>query len=216
VGELPGHHAAVGIKPGSGYGVVILQSGPGNISPEDMAYTVFDIMQPAFDGALEERAEELYAGVWRSVFPHSGESGSPGQQPMGEESEARIAVRDGTLWMETLTLRGEEMLDRLFNRRERGVPLQSTGRVDEMRYDLPHSQSFLRIHRRGFRLDAGPLRPGLHGTVYMGCMAHWAFLDDWGMRNGAGHNLVYFTGGPGTNEERLLHYPAAKVTMRRV
>jgi hypothetical protein len=51
------------------------------------------------------------------------------------------------------------------------------------------------------------------GQIHSGCMARWASLDDWGMRRGAGHNLVYFTGN---GIDRALHVPAADVTMRKV
>jgi hypothetical protein len=58
-----------------------------------------------------------------------------------------------------------------------------------------------------------PGRPSMRGRVHTGCLAHWASLDGWGMRHGASHNLIYFT-GKGTN--RSMHLPAAGVTMTRV
>lgn len=47
----------------------------------------------------------------------------------------------------------------------------------------------------------------------MGCFAQWGNLD-WGMKNDAGVNVVYFAVGADGAWE--LHAPAVGVSMRRV
>jgi hypothetical protein len=54
--------------------------------------------------------------------------------------------------------------------------------------------------------------PGYKNLRHMGCMASWGGLD-WGMKNGAGVNVVYFDG---QGKQRTLHAPAVGVKMHRV
>lgn len=46
----------------------------------------------------------------------------------------------------------------------------------------------------------------------MSCYSYWNGQDNWGVKNGAPLNLVYFSG---SGDERALHVPAAKVDMTR-
>jgi hypothetical protein len=144
VGNLPGTHAAVAIHPGSGYGVVALLSGAYSDAAA-VAYLAFDTFQPAFDALAVSLANELYAGLWAS-----SESSPPAltramlRSPASGEvrtnvSMALISVREGTLWMDELVLNGEEVLSRLFKAPEgAGLPLQGTGRHDELRCAHQH------------------------------------------------------------------------------
>jgi hypothetical protein len=223
VGNLPAHHTAFAVKPGSGYGVLILQSGIGAVAPAAMAYKAFDIFQPAFDRALAQRAEELYAGSWRSISHWDTDHIDQGKQhPMDPYtgSEARVVIRRGTIYIESLLLLGQEVLQHLWGAKTgngHGVPLQSTGRPDEFRCVLSPLLSNMRFDDgcTEYRLDVAIAQAGTQ-TRHMACMASWAFLDDWGMKNDAGHNMLYFTGGSGTDDPRQLHYPAAGVIMQRV
>ncbi|KZV96432.1 beta-lactamase/transpeptidase-like protein [Exidia glandulosa HHB12029] len=117
LGELGVTHAAVGVHPGSGYGVVVLMSGTYSDAAA-LAYAAYDAFQPAFDAALEERAARLYSGVWQS------QNGT---------SHAHINVHGGTLWLDSYVLNGAEVNLRLFG--SKTLPLRSTGRHDELRLD---------------------------------------------------------------------------------
>ncbi|KZV96423.1 beta-lactamase/transpeptidase-like protein [Exidia glandulosa HHB12029] len=176
LGELGVMHAAVAVNPATGYGVVILMSGVYS-DAAGLAYAAFDAFQPAFDSALTDRATRLYSGKWRAPTSNS-------------TTEARIAVRQGSLWIENYVLRGTPVLQHLYGLN--AAPLRSTGRRDE------------------FRLDIGVRRQ--NGLKHRGCMPHWAAFDDHGMRHGAAVTLISFTGD---GDRRRLHVPAAEIEMTR-
>ncbi|KAH9941734.1 beta-lactamase/transpeptidase-like protein [Epithele typhae] len=65
--------------------------------------------------------------------------------------------------------------------------------------------------REEFRVDTG--QAGRNGKRHVGCYVYWTILDEWGMRNNATVNAIYFTG---SSNERRLHVPSLGVVMKRV
>ena len=61
------------------------------------------------------------------------------------------------------------------------------------------------------RLDIGV--KALNGKRHAGCMPYWVALDEWGMRNNATINAIYFSG---QSSDRRLHVPSLDIVMRRV
>ncbi|KAI1794468.1 beta-lactamase/transpeptidase-like protein [Ganoderma leucocontextum] len=107
-----------------------------------------------------------------------------------ERSSARISVHKGTLYIDAFTLLGVDALEKL-EAKDR-VALRPTRR-DE------------------FRLDIGI--PPLNGRRSTACLPYWVMLDNWGLRNNAPINAIYFTG---SNEGRRLHVPSLSLTLTRV
>ncbi|GBE82561.1 hypothetical protein SCP_0409450 [Sparassis crispa] len=83
-----------------------------------LAYTAFEIFQPAMDNVLAEQARALYAGTWTS---------------QDGKSKASIVVDKGTLYIENLLLDDTDIL-LMFHASER-LALRSSGRRDELRLD---------------------------------------------------------------------------------
>ncbi len=116
---MAGHHAALAIHPGTGYGVVVLMAGHYPDAAK-LAYDAFEIMQPAIDKALADMAAELYVGQWRDEDPEAKAN-----------SSALVAISKGTLYIEKLVLEGVDALKNF------GAPgrlaLRSSRRRDEFR-----------------------------------------------------------------------------------
>ncbi|RDX46309.1 beta-lactamase/transpeptidase-like protein [Lentinus brumalis] len=121
LGAMAGHHAALAIHPGTGYGVVVLMAGHYPDAAK-LAYDAFEIMQPAIDKALADMAAELYVGQWRDEDPEAKAN-----------SSALVAISKGTLYIEKLVLEGVDALKNF------GAPgrlaLRSSRRRDEFRID---------------------------------------------------------------------------------
>nr|VWP01941.1 N/A [Ganoderma boninense] len=106
-----------------------------------------------------------------------------------EPSSARISVHKGTMYIDEFTLLGVDALEKL----------ETKGRVA------------LRSTRRDeFRLDVGV--PPLNGKRSSACTPYWVMLDNWGLRNNAPINAIYFTG---SNADRRLHVPSLSLVMKR-
>ena len=116
---MAGHHAALAIHPGTGYGVIVLMAGHYPDAAK-LAYDAFEIMQPAIDRALADMATRLYVGEWRN------ERGDA-----EKDSSARISIEKGTLYIEKLVLEGVDAL-RNFGATGR-LALRSSRRRDEFR-----------------------------------------------------------------------------------
>ena len=194
MGNVGGYHTAVTVNPTSGVGVVLLMAGAFPDSGE-LVYDTYEILQPAFDAALADATEQLYAGEWRLDG--------------GGGSDAHVLVDDGTLYIDRLTLFGQDALKTLGA--EGRVALRPT-RKDEFRSVYAPS-TFLRseLTRLGCRIDVG--LAALNGKRHEGCMPYWVTLDEWGMRNNATINAVYFSGA---GDERMLHIPSLAMVMTRV
>ena len=124
VGAMAGHHAALAIHPGTGYGVVVLMAGKYPDAAK-IAYDLFRTSQPFIDALLAEKAAELYAGTW-SAKPSS---------EFKQESTAVVAVRGGTLWLDKYVLDGSEVLKMFGAPQGKGLALRPSGRTDEFRVD---------------------------------------------------------------------------------
>jgi len=119
LGAMVGHHAALAIHPGSGYGVVVLLTGHYPDAGK-IAYDIFDVIQPAIDHLIAETATRLYAGTWTDS---------------ASNSIAIVSVRRGTLWLAEYVLEGVDVLA-LFSGKSGGrMALRSSGRKDEFRVD---------------------------------------------------------------------------------
>ena len=194
MGNVGGYHSAVTVRPTGAYGVVLLMAGAFPDAAE-LAHDAYAILQPAIDAALADAAAALYAGEWRA-----------------EGSAARIAVDDGTLYIDRLTLHGQDALATLGAQGR--IALRET-RTDEFRWVRALARlafvpdGTLLLMRRG-RVDIG--EPPLNGKRHAGCMPYWTELDEWGMRNNAAINAIYFSG---TGRERKLHVPSLSVVMTR-
>ena len=194
MGNVGGYHTAVTVNPTSGVGVVLLMAGAFPDSGE-LVYDAYEILQPAFDAALADAAAQLYAGEWHS----DGDSGS---------SNARVFVDDGTLYIDRLTLFGQDALKTLGA--EGRAALRPT-RKDEFRsVSAPFTSLRNELMELGYRIDVG--LAALNGKRHEGCMPYWVTLDEWGMRNNATINAVYFSGA---GDERRLHVPSLAVVMTR-
>ncbi|VDC00261.1 unnamed protein product [Peniophora sp. CBMAI 1063] len=110
----------------------------------------------------------------------------------GEASSAHVVVDKGTLFLEAITLDGVDALRTLGAKAGGRFPLRYAGRYDE------------------FRIDMG--RPEINGQRYMGCMSHWAGIDELPMLNGAAINAIYFSG---SRKDRQLHIPSLGIAMTR-
>ncbi len=60
------------------------------------------------------------------------------------------------------------------------------------------------------RLDIGI--PRLNGRRHAACASYWELFDNWGLRNNAPINAIYFTG---SDDERRLHVPSLSLIMSR-
>ena len=60
------------------------------------------------------------------------------------------------------------------------------------------------------RLDIGI--PLLNGKRSSGCFPYWVTMDNWGLRNNAPINAIYFSG---SNDDRRLHVPSLSLVMER-
>ncbi|PIL23326.1 hypothetical protein GSI_14637 [Ganoderma sinense ZZ0214-1] len=104
-------------------------------------------------------------------------------------SSARISIHKGTLYIDEFTLLGVDALEKL----------EAKGRVA------------LRPTRRDeFRLDVGI--PPLSSKRSSACFPYWVMLDNWGLRNNAPINAIYFKG---SDEHRRLHVPSLSLVMKR-
>ena len=61
------------------------------------------------------------------------------------------------------------------------------------------------------RLDTG--MAGYNGLKHMGCYPYWNGQDNWGIRNNAAINAIYFTG---EGDDRRLHVPSLSLVLKRV
>ena len=120
MGNVGGYHTAVTVNPTSDVGVVLLMAGSFPDSGE-LVYDAYEILQPAFDAALADATAQLYAGEWRS------DNGSEG-------SRAHVRLDGGTLYIDRLTLLGQDALKTLGA--EGRVALRPT-RKDEFRSVSP-------------------------------------------------------------------------------
>ncbi|KAJ7725646.1 beta-lactamase/transpeptidase-like protein [Mycena maculata] len=84
LGAMVGYHAALAIHPWMSYGVVVLLAGHFPDSAA-LAYSTFEIFQPAIDQALADASETRYAGDWVNEDRNSSVS---------------IAVSGGTLYVD--------------------------------------------------------------------------------------------------------------------
>ncbi|KZV67848.1 beta-lactamase/transpeptidase-like protein [Peniophora sp. CONT] len=107
-------------------------------------------------------------------------------------SSAHVVVNKGTLFVEVLILEGVDALRTLGAKTGERFALRYAGRYDE------------------FRIDMG--RPEINGQKHMGCMSHWAGIDELPMLNGATVNTLYFSG---EGVDRRLHIPSLKIVMSR-
>ncbi|KAH9850838.1 beta-lactamase/transpeptidase-like protein, partial [Lenzites betulinus] len=105
-------------------------------------------------------------------------------------TSARFSVDRGTLYVDALVLLGVDAL-KSFGAQGR-VALRPTGRVDE------------------FRVDTGI--PGYNGKKHMGCFPYWNGQDNWGVRNNAAINALYFSG---SGADRRLHIPSLSLVLER-
>lgn len=197
VGNLENFQAAFALHPGSGYAALVLLAGR---YPDAgaLAYDAFDAFQPAVDAALADAVAVRYAGRWRA------EDG---------RSEAVLRVDRGTLWVERYVLEKADVL-RVFGAEEGEALALREVRPDEFRCAacfFHFRASYWRCRSPHLRVDAG--MPGWGGKRHMGCMGKWVNLD-WGMKNSAGVNVVYFASGE--DGEWELRAPAVGVSMRRV
>ncbi|KAJ7099466.1 beta-lactamase/transpeptidase-like protein [Mycena belliarum] len=94
LGAMAGYHTALGIHPGTSFGVVVLLAGR-FFDAAELAYRAFEIFQPAIDRALAAAAAARYAGEWAAP---------------GGNSTASIAVVRGTLYIDRLILDGVDAL----------------------------------------------------------------------------------------------------------
>ena len=118
VGSVGAYHAALSIRSGMSYGVSVLAtSRTGDLDIAKLVYDIYDVVQPMFDNQLALAATRLYARYWRSK---------------DRTSHARIRVRFGTLWLESLEVKGVDVLH-TFGVAEGRVPLRPTGWPHEFR-----------------------------------------------------------------------------------
>ncbi|KAI0663850.1 beta-lactamase/transpeptidase-like protein [Cubamyces menziesii] len=107
------------------------------------------------------------------------------------ETVAQIAVDRGTLYIDRFVLQGADALNTLGT--DGRVALRSTGWRDEL------------------RLDTG--MAGYNGLKHMGCYPYWNGQDNWGIRNNAAINAIYFTG---EGDDRRLYVPSLSLVLKRV
>lgn len=60
------------------------------------------------------------------------------------------------------------------------------------------------------RLDIGI--PPLNGKRSSACFPYWVMLDNWGLRNNAPINAIYFAG---SDDGRRLHVPSLSLVLKR-
>jgi len=117
LGAMAGYHAAVGLHPGTSYGVVVLLGGHYPDAAK-LAYDAFEIFQPAIDSSLAQLSTALYVGTWEAK---------------NENSTAKISIEAGTLYAEKLLLQGVDILANFYAAGR--LALRSTERRDEFRLD---------------------------------------------------------------------------------
>ena len=85
---------------------------------ESIVIEAFKHFQPVFDNMQTQTAVKTYAGTWKS------EDG---------KSEAVISVVDGSMWLDTYSLNGNDVLAILRDDKPEKMALASTGREREFR-----------------------------------------------------------------------------------
>ncbi|KAL1664547.1 beta-lactamase/transpeptidase-like protein [Schizophyllum commune] len=171
-GNLPGYHSQFALIPERAFGVIVLVTGEyaDTVSLTDAAVSRF---APAFAALQVEAVARAYAGVFH-----------------GERALAVVSVQHEMLFVDTLVVRGVDVLASAGAGADRPVALWSTGRKDE------------------FRLGIG--RAELNDVPIAGCEPYWVSLDLYGYQSrGAPLDLVYF-------EDGKLVYPAAGVILERL
>ncbi|KAJ7618523.1 hypothetical protein FB45DRAFT_931844, partial [Roridomyces roridus] len=135
----------------------------------DLALDIFRQLQPTLDQLLASSATQLYSGRWIS-----------------DDSEIIIAVKEGSLWVTKLQLKGSDVL-RLVQDTDKPEPITvwSTGRLHEF--------------RMAFTLASRV------------CIRSWATIDD-GFARGYPTDLIYFTDKV---DGMKLHMPSVNLVFPR-
>ena len=118
VGSVGGYHAALSVRPGLSYGVIVLATSRArDFDVAKLVYDIYDVIQPMFDVQLALAATRLYSRHWKSA---------------DGKATAHVQVRFGTLWLEKLEVSGVNILHS-FGVKDGHVSLRPTGWPDEFR-----------------------------------------------------------------------------------
>jgi hypothetical protein len=158
-----GHHSTFSFNPASSFGVIVLMTGSYG-DTEKVVIEAFKHFQPAFDLLQVNATKNAYAGTWTS------DDG---------DSTAVVSVVDGSMWMETFTLKGHDVLAVLRNGKPEKLALASTGREREFRYVNERAPVF---QENQYQEPINRLAIGyqpLTSRRHYGCMPYWGHERPW-------------------------------------